>query len=206
MFSSPEWTRTWKQALLICLAVISCVSLAMSQAQSNAADLQGFVRDPNGAAVKGATVTARNLATNVTRDTTTNDDGAYQIISLPPGEYEVTAEAAGFSKGRIASVTLTVGQRAALDVPLAVGDVGAVVNIAAQDVALRDVVAEGGRILHPRGAVGVIVRSPSDLDHAYRVRFPDGAACCPGSGPMRMRRPGRTPFGARRRGVRTRRS
>jgi hypothetical protein len=136
MFSSPEWTRTLKQALWICLAVISCVSVGMSQSQSNAADLQGFVRDPNGAAVKGATVTARNLATNVTRDTTTNDDGAYQIISLPPGEYEVTAEAAGFSKGRIASVTLTVGQRADLDVPLALGDIGAVVNIAAQDVGL----------------------------------------------------------------------
>jgi uncharacterized protein len=28
--------------------------------------------------------------------------------------------------------------------------------------------------LHPRGAVGVIVRSPGDLDHSYRVRFPDG--------------------------------
>ncbi|QOV91324.1 nucleotidyltransferase domain-containing protein [Humisphaera borealis] len=28
--------------------------------------------------------------------------------------------------------------------------------------------------LHPRGAVGVVVRSPIDLDHSYRVRFPDG--------------------------------
>ena len=138
MFSSPEWTRTLRQALLICLAVISCVSVAMSQAQSNAADLQGFVRDPNGAAVKGATVTARNLATNVTRNTTTNDDGAYQIIGLPPGEYEITAEAAGFSKGVIASVTLTVGQRGDLDIPMAVGDVGAVVNISSAEVAMTE--------------------------------------------------------------------
>jgi len=44
-----------------------------------------------------------------------------------------------------------------------------------QIVALRDVIGHGGRILHPRGAVGVIVRSPGDLDHAYRVRFLDGA-------------------------------
>jgi predicted nucleotidyltransferase len=41
-------------------------------------------------------------------------------------------------------------------------------------VSLRDVVGEGGRILEPRGSVGVIVRSPADLDHSYRVRFPDG--------------------------------
>ena len=136
MFSSPRWRRTFTQVLLTGLALISCVSVAMSQAQSNAADLHGYVRDPNGAAVKGATVTARNLATNLTREAVTDDDGAYQLISLPPGEYEVTAEATGFSKGRIASATLTVGQRAELDVPLAIGDIGAVVNIAAQDVGL----------------------------------------------------------------------
>src|SRR5580698_813616 len=43
-----------------------------------------------------------------------------------------------------------------------------------QVVSLRDVVSQNGRTLHPRGAVGVIVRSPADLDHAYRVRFLDG--------------------------------
>ncbi len=43
-----------------------------------------------------------------------------------------------------------------------------------QVVSLREIVGQGGRTLHPRGAVGVIVRSPGDLDHSYRVRFPDG--------------------------------
>ncbi len=44
-----------------------------------------------------------------------------------------------------------------------------------QVVTLRDVLGRGGRMLHPRGAVGVVVRSRSDLEHDYRVRFPDGA-------------------------------
>lgn len=43
-----------------------------------------------------------------------------------------------------------------------------------QVVSLREIIGQGGRTLHPRGAVGVIVRSPGDLDHSYRVRFPDG--------------------------------
>lgn len=43
-----------------------------------------------------------------------------------------------------------------------------------QIVVLRDVVGLNGRTIHPRGAVGVIVRSPGDLDHPYLVRFPDG--------------------------------
>lgn len=43
-----------------------------------------------------------------------------------------------------------------------------------QVVSLRDVVGQGGQILHPRGAVGVIVKSPVDLTHDYRIRFLDG--------------------------------
>ena len=72
MFSSPKWRGMSLRILLICLTVISCVGVALSQAQSNAADLQGTVRDPNGAAVTNATVTARNPGTNVSRETTTN--------------------------------------------------------------------------------------------------------------------------------------
>lgn len=43
-----------------------------------------------------------------------------------------------------------------------------------QVVALRDVIGQNGRTLHPRGAVGVVVKSPVDLSHDYRIRFPDG--------------------------------
>ncbi|MEJ7593697.1 MAG: nucleotidyltransferase domain-containing protein [Planctomycetaceae bacterium] len=43
-----------------------------------------------------------------------------------------------------------------------------------QVVTLKDVVGQNGRTLHPRGAVGVVVKAPSDLDHSYRIRFPDG--------------------------------
>ena len=136
MFSSCNWRLASIRILLISATVVFCVGGAMSQSQSNAADLQGTVRDPQGAAVKGATVTARNLATNVTRDSTSNDEGAYQILGLPPGNYEITAEAQGFSKARIASVTLTVGQTAQLDIPMAIGDIGATVNISTADVAL----------------------------------------------------------------------
>ena len=136
MFSSSNWRLASIRILLVGLSIISCVGLAMAQSQSNAADLQGYVRDPSGAVVVGATVTVRNAATNFSREVTTNEDGYYQITNLPPGSYEVTVEAPGFSKGRIASVTLTVGQRADLDIPLTVGEVGATVDISAAEVAL----------------------------------------------------------------------
>jgi hypothetical protein len=103
--------------------------IAFGQAQSNAADLQGVVRDPSGAVVSGATVTARNAATNTSKTTTTGDDGAYLIVNLTPGDYDVTVEAPNFKKASLPGVTLTVGQRADLDVALEVGQVSEVVTI-----------------------------------------------------------------------------
>jgi hypothetical protein len=141
MFASPtQWLKPSIRLTALLIITIVCgvlgSGIAFGQAQSNAADLQGYVRDQSGAVVVGATVTARNPATNFSRDVTTNDEGYYQITNLPPGSYEVTVEAPGFSKGRIPSVTLTVGQRADLDIPLTVGSVGATVDISAAEVAL----------------------------------------------------------------------
>ena len=85
--SLNQWRRTFTQVLWISLAIFMCFSAAMSQAQSNAADLQGVVRDQNGAVVANASVTARNAGTNVSREATTNDDGFYKIVNLPPGNY-----------------------------------------------------------------------------------------------------------------------
>jgi hypothetical protein len=115
--------------LILCLATLVCTSAAFAQAQSNAADLRGFVRDPQGAVVRGATVTARNTATNTTRTTTSNDDGLYQIVNLPPGNYEVTVEAANFKRAVLPTVTLTVGQRADLDIPLELGQISDTVTV-----------------------------------------------------------------------------
>ena len=128
-FSLKQCLNQSIRILLVCLAVISCYSTAMSQAQSNAADLQGTVRDQKGAVVAGATVMARNTATNSSRDATTNDDGFYKITNLAPGEYEVTAKAANYKTALLPSVRLTVGQTADQDIPLEVGDLTATVTV-----------------------------------------------------------------------------
>src|SRR6266566_1514421 len=47
-------------------------------------------------------------------------------------------------------------------------------SVGTQVVTLVDIPGAAGLVLHPRGTVGVIVKSPTDLEHSYRVRFPDG--------------------------------
>jgi hypothetical protein len=107
-----------------------------SQSQANAADLTGTVVDPNGAVIAGATVTARNLGTSIERVATSGADGSYRLIGLPPGEYEVTAEAATFKRVVISPVRLTVGQAAELRVEMEIGAPDAVVTVTGESVEL----------------------------------------------------------------------
>ncbi len=124
-----RWVSSAVRFALTSAVVLSCAVAAFAQAQSNAADLRGYVRDPQQAVVPGATVTARNAATNDSRTATTNDEGFYQLVNLPPGNYEVAVEATNFKRAVIPTVTLTVGQRADLDVPLELGAIGETVTV-----------------------------------------------------------------------------
>jgi hypothetical protein len=114
-------------ALLVVLFL--SVQAAFGQAQSNAADIQGTVKDANGAVVANATVTARNPNTNFTRSATSNDEGLYRLVNIPPGDYEITGEAAHFKKTVLSKITVTVGQAAEVDVTLEAGEITESVTI-----------------------------------------------------------------------------
>ena len=138
MFASPTRRPNYfvrLTAIVIATAIytVLAASVAYGQAQANAADLKGFVRDPSGAVVVGATVTARNPATNFSRSVTTNDEGYYQLVSLPPGDYEVTVEAPNYKKAVVPEYKLTVGASADLDVALELGQITEIVNISSED-------------------------------------------------------------------------
>ena len=117
--------------LLLVIITLSITGAVLAQAQASTADLTGTVVDPNGAVVAGATVIAKNAGTGITRSVTTGDDGTYRFIGLPPGEYEITSEAATFKKVAISPVKLTVGQSAELKISMEIGAQDAVVNISA---------------------------------------------------------------------------
>ncbi|CAN5275767.1 nucleotidyltransferase domain-containing protein [soil metagenome] len=47
-------------------------------------------------------------------------------------------------------------------------------SVGTQVVSRRDILDAAGTVLHLRGSVGEVVRSPADLDHHYTVKFTDG--------------------------------
>jgi len=120
---------TMASVFVLTLVLLISVFSVAAQTQAAGADLSGSVEDPNGAVVAGATVTARNLATGITRTVTSNSNGNYQFIALSPGEYEIITEAATFKKVSIAPVKLTVGQSAQLTIKMEIGAADAVVNV-----------------------------------------------------------------------------
>ena len=111
------------QFLALLTLVAACSICAWAQADVSSATVKGKVTDPQGAAVAGATVTAKSLSQGSTRTDTTNGDGEFTLLTLRPDSYEVTVEAQGFSKYLVKEVPLTVGQTATLDIKLEVGKV-----------------------------------------------------------------------------------
>jgi hypothetical protein len=113
--------------------LIACLAFcALSvYAQVGTAELSGTVSDPSGAAVGNAKVTATNAATNLERSTTTDSNGNYIIQLLPPGDYALNVEGAGFRKFIQRGITLQVNQQAQIDATLQVGQVSETIEVTA---------------------------------------------------------------------------
>ncbi|MEZ5425157.1 MAG: TonB-dependent receptor [Pyrinomonadaceae bacterium] len=93
-------------------------------AQQPTATLTGVVKDQNGALIPGASVTATNQGTNLSRTVTANSEGLYVISSLPAGVYEVKVSSPGFKTLIQNMVNLKVGQTVTLNAEMEVGDLG----------------------------------------------------------------------------------
>lgn len=97
--------------------------------QSANATLTGVVKDTSGAVLPGATITARNVATNEVRTTVSNAEGLYRLTSVPRGTYEVKAELVGFKTVAQSDVLLTVGDTARVDFELSVGELSETITV-----------------------------------------------------------------------------
>ena len=110
------------------VVAVFLLNVPAARAQVDRATISGIVKDTGGGVVPGATVSAMNLSTNQESRQITTDTGSYQIVNLIPGRYQVDVELTGFKKSSQV-VTLEVGQRARLDVELAVGSLAETVTV-----------------------------------------------------------------------------
>ena len=95
------------------------------------ASLSGRVTDQTGAELPGASVTAINQETGISRTTVTNQAGRYDLPFLPIGKYELRAKKAGFAEQVRTGILLVVGQDATADLSLKIGQVTEKVKVTA---------------------------------------------------------------------------
>ena len=107
-------------------------SIAFAQGGASTGDLHITVKDPKGNAVTNATVTVNDVAKGVERVATGDGQGGYNARLLPPANYVVTVEAAGFGKAEAQDVSITVGGLVELPVTLAIATGREVVEVSSQ--------------------------------------------------------------------------
>jgi len=112
----------WKSAV-VCLGALlfSFIGAKQMSAQAVLGAITGTVKDATGATVPNATVTARNVATNLELTTHTQSNGSYSFENLPIGRYEVTFTAGGFEKETHPSILVQGDRTTTVDGNLRVG-------------------------------------------------------------------------------------
>jgi hypothetical protein len=100
--------RTWS-SLIILLCGLLIATAALAQTSATTGEISGRVTEDGDSPIPGATVTATNVATGLSRTTVSGDDGGYSIGLLPPGTYRVTAELSGFRTENRENVTVLLG-------------------------------------------------------------------------------------------------
>ena len=116
-------------------------------AQNATGRIIGVVTDPSGSVIRGARITATNVATGVSEETVSGDDGSYQIPALPIGEYQVSAEAPGFRKVVTDRQKLDINQSLKVDLKLEVGSVTETVQVEAVTTGVETVSATTGSVV-----------------------------------------------------------
>ncbi|HEX3094282.1 MAG TPA: carboxypeptidase regulatory-like domain-containing protein, partial [Candidatus Angelobacter sp.] len=122
--------RALTGSVLLLLTALFLLS-SSTRAQEVTASIVGTVVDPNGAAVSGATITAKDLDRGTIRTTTTNDEGAFNISGVPVGKYQVKAEAKGFQSMVNADLTIALNQTARLNFQLRIGQAAETIEVTA---------------------------------------------------------------------------
>src|SRR5205807_7320983 len=129
-FRETPMNSTSKIVAALTLALIwTCSAFGQGSASG---DLHVTVRDPKGAVVTNALVTAREQAKAFERSTNQSTEGEYRLLSLPPGVYTVTVDAAGFAKAEAKDVTVTVGQMKDLPIGLNISGASTIVTVSSE--------------------------------------------------------------------------
>ncbi len=126
----------------VCFRLVATLALLFvmapaSMAQTLYGSLVGTVQDSSGAPMANAKVSATNKGTGLVMEATTDSDGSFTILNVPPGAYDVKSALAGFKGQSVTDLNVTVNTVSRLDFRMEVGAVTDSVTVAAEVAQLQ---------------------------------------------------------------------
>jgi len=98
--------------------------------------LGGTVRDQSGLATPQAKIVLTDVARGLSRESMTNESGAYIFPNVPAGDYSLQATQEGFDAQEVKNIRLQVGQVVAIDISLKAGQVSTVISVSGEQMTL----------------------------------------------------------------------
>ena len=119
--------KSLRRLAFVLMTVVAGLNLASvrTSAQQITGSIRGTVLDPSGASVQAAAVTAKQVETGLTRSASTDRQGAYVLVELPIGHYQIEVHAQGFQSYLQQGISLDVNETATVSVHLKVGSADA---------------------------------------------------------------------------------
>jgi hypothetical protein len=133
-----------KHVLAIVCAIALCAAAAAAQTTGA---IRGEVRDPSGALIPGANITATLAGTDTLRSATTSSDGSFEIPELAVGTYEIAVHAKGFKNYAARDVVVTIGHVAVLDIALEIGGASETVTVQASATQVETTSTQIGAVM-----------------------------------------------------------
>ncbi len=150
---------------LLCSVLVVCPSILF--AQSYTGTITGTLKDPSGAVIPRATVTITNQQTDRQESATTDLEGRYTSVPLPPGEYRADATLQGFRGAARTDITVQVNATVVIDFTLEVGDLTDQVEVRANATLLETTTGTIGKVVDNRR----ILELPLNTRNVYALIF-----------------------------------
>jgi outer membrane receptor protein involved in Fe transport len=148
---------------VVALAVILPLS-ALAQSQATGGAVEGTVTDESGAVLPGATVTLKNPATGLTRETPTDPSGLFRAPLLPVGTYDVSVSLSGFATTKRSGLTLNIGQTLTVNMQLKVAGAQEEITVTADAPLLETTRSQQSSVVNERSVANLPVNGRNFID------------------------------------------
>ncbi|MGE5245954.1 MAG: TonB-dependent receptor domain-containing protein [Betaproteobacteria bacterium] len=126
-----------RRAILFTVTLTLGFVASTALAQTGQGSLRGYVKDEQGGALPGVSVTATSPALIQPATGVSDANGYYRLINLPPGTYAVTAELTGFATFKREGVLLRGGANFQVDVTMKIGSLSETITVSGESPMLE---------------------------------------------------------------------